>query len=179
MAASNLSVVVRGDLDPAALLAALRAELQRSEPDLPAALHTLQQMYASSLDNRRFSLSLFGLFAAVALCLALSGVYGLIAYAVSERRAEFALRLALGSSPARVLRFVLGQGLRLTVLGLGIGCVFAFGASRLMQSLLFEVDAIDAPTYLGVAVLLLGASLLACAVPAWRAARVDPRAHLA
>jgi putative ABC transport system permease protein len=178
-AASNASIVVRGALAPAALVAELRAELARSEPDLPVSLRTLDSMYASSLDNRRFSLTLFGLFAAVALGLALSGIYGLIAYAVNERRAEFALRMALGSSPARVLRFVLGQGLRLSLLGLALGCAAAFAASRLMQSLLWGVDAIDAPTYLGTAVLLLVASLLACAAPAWRAAKVDPHAYLA
>jgi predicted permease len=178
-AASNASIVVRSDLEPAALIAALRAELARSEPGLPVSLHTLDAMYASSLDNRRFSLSLFALFAAVALCLALTGVYGLIAYAASERRAEFALRMALGSSPGRVLRFVLGQGMKLTALGLGLGCLIAFAASRLVQSLLWGVDAIDATTYLATAALLLCASLLACAVPALRAARVDPRTHLA
>lgn len=177
--AANFSVVVRGDVAADALIAALRAELARSEPDLPAAFHSLPQVYASSLDNRRFSLSLFGLFAAVALGLALSGVYGLMAYAVGERRAEFSLRLALGSTPGRVLRFVLGQGLRLMLIGLALGCVAALFASRLMQSLLFELSAADPLTYAGVALLLLAASLVACAVPAWRAARTDPRAYLA
>lgn len=177
-AASNFSVVVRSDLAPASLIDALRSELKRSEPDLPAAFHTLPQLYASSLDNRRFSLSLFGLFAAVALGLALSGVYGLMAYAVSERRTEFALRMALGSTPARVLSFVLGQGLRLTLIGLALGWVLALGASRLLQSLLFEVSVTDPLTYLAVAALLLVASLAACGVPAWRAARTEPRAGL-
>ena len=177
-AASNFSVVVRSDLAPASLIDALRGELKRSEPDLPGAFHTLPQLYASSLDNRRFSLSLFGLFAAVALGLALNGVYGLMAYAVSERRTEFALRMALGSTPGRVLRFVLGQGLRLTLIGLGLGCALALGVSRLLQSLLFEISVNDPLTYLAVAVLLLVASLAACGVPAWRAARTEPRAGL-
>ena len=177
-AASNFSVVVRGDASADALIASLRAELARSEPDLPVAFHTLPQLYASSLDNRRFSLSLFGLFAAVALGLALSGVYGLMAYAVSERRAEFSLRIALGSTRGRVLRFVLGQGLRLTLIGLALGCAAAVAASRLLQSLLFDVSVTDPLTYLGVAALLLVASLAACGVPAWRAARSDPRASL-
>jgi putative ABC transport system permease protein len=176
--ASNFSVVVRGELNPAALIAALRAELKRSEPDLPAAFHTLPQLYASSLDNRRFSLSLFGLFAAVALGLALSGVYGLMAYAVSERRAEFSLRMALGSTPARVVRFVLGQGLRLTLIGLAVGCVSALVLTRLMQSLLFDISVTDPLTYLVVAAVSLLASLGACGLPAWRAARSDPRASL-
>ena len=176
--ANNFSVVVRGDLAPAPLIDALRAELARSEPELPVAIRTLPQLYASSLDNRRFSLSLFGLFAAVALGLALSGVYGLMAYAVSERRAEFSLRMALGSTSARVLRFVLGQGLRLTLLGLALGCALALLMSRLIQSLLFNLSATDPTTYAGVALVLLVASLLACGVPAWRAARSDPRASL-
>lgn len=178
-AAGNFSVVVRGEQAPDVLIAALRAELVRSEPELPAAFHTLPQIYASALDNHRFSLSLFGLFAAVALGLALSGVYGLMAHAVSERRAEFSLRMALGSTPARVLRLVLGQGLRLTLIGLALGCGAALVASRLMQSLLFDVSVTDPPTYLAVAVLLLAASIAACGVPAWRAARCDPRSSLA
>jgi predicted permease len=177
-AASNFSVVVRGDLAADSLIGGLRHELARSEPDLPAAFHTLPQLYASSLDNRRFSLSLFGLFAIVALSLALSGIYGLMAYSVSERRAEFAVRMALGSTPARILRFVLGQGMRLTLVGLALGCAVALVASRLIQSLLFGIGAIDLPTYLAVMALLLGASLAACGVPAWRAARTDPRSSM-
>jgi putative ABC transport system permease protein len=178
MAAGNFSVVARGALTPAALIAALRNELERSEPQLPGTFHTVQQLYASSLDNRRFSLSLFGLFALVALGLALSGVYGLMAYAVNERRAEFSLRMALGSTPARVLRFVLGQGLRLTLAGLALGCVLALIASRLLQSLLFGISVTDPLTYLAVVALLLLASLAACGVPAWRAAQSEARASL-
>jgi predicted permease len=177
-AAGNFSVVVRGDAAADALIAELRAELAHGEPDLPVAFHTLPQLYASSLDNRRFSLSLFGLFAAVALGLALAGVYGLMAYAVSERRAEFSLRMALGSTRARVLRFVLAQGLRLTLIGLTLGCAAALAASRLLESLLFSVSVTDPLTYLAVASLLLVASLGACGVPAWRAARTDPRSSL-
>ena len=176
--ASNFSVVVRGTLAPPALIDALRAELARSEPELPVAFHTLPQVYAASLDDRRFSLSLFGVFAGVALLLALGGVYGLMAYAVSERRAEFSLRMALGSTPGRMLRFVLGQGLRLSLLGLAFGCGAALLATRLMQSLLFDVGVADPLTYVAVAGLLLVATLGACGVPAWRAARVEPRASL-
>jgi len=177
-AAGNFSVVVRGALAPTALIDVLRAELARSEPQLPVAFHTVQQVYASSLDNRRFSLTLFGLFALVALGLALSGVYGLMAYAVNERRAEFALRMALGSTRGRVLRFVLGQGLRLTVAGLALGCTLALLASRLLQSMLFGIGVDDPVTYLGVGTLLLLASLAACGVPAWRAAGSEARASL-
>ena len=177
-AAANFSIVVRGALAPAALAASVRAELARSEPELPAALHTLDQIYSASLADRRFSLTLLGLFAAVALALALSGVYGLMAYVVSERRAEFSLRMALGATPARVLRFVLGQGLRLTVVGLALGTLAALLAGRVLQNLLFGVGSADPVTYVAVALLLLGASAVACGVPAWRAARQDPRASL-
>ena len=177
-AASNFSVVVRGELAPAALANAVRAELARSEPELPTALHTLPQIYASSLEDRRFSLRLFALFAAVALVLAVSGVYGLMAYAVSERRAEFSLRLALGATPMRLMRFVLAQGLRLTLIGLALGCLAALIGAQLLQSLLFGIGGTDPLTYAAVAVLLLVASLVACGVPAWRAARSDARASL-
>ena len=177
-AAANFSVVVRSALAPASLADAVRAELARSEPELPAALRTLDQIYSASLADRRFSLTLLGLFAAVALALALSGVYGLMAYVVSERRAEFSLRMALGATPARVLRFVLGQGLRLTVAGLALGTLAALLAARVLQNLLFGVGTADPITYAAVALLLLGASAVACGVPAWRAARQDPRASL-
>jgi putative ABC transport system permease protein len=177
-AASNFSIVVRSDLASPALIAALRAEVTRTEPDLPVAFHTLSQLFASSLDNRRFSLSLFGLFAAVALGLALSGIYGLMAYAVGERRAEFALRMALGSTPARVLRFVLGQAIRLSLIGLAAGFVLALLAAQLIRSLLVGISVTDPFTYLAVGILLLGASVAACVLPAWRAARSDPRSDL-
>ena len=177
-AAANFSVVVRSELAPAALIDALRGELARSEPELPTALHTLPQIYASSLDDRRFNLSLFGLFAGVALALALGGVYGLMAYAVSERRAEFSLRMALGATPARVLRLVLAQGLRLTLIGVALGCLAALACSRLLQSLLFSIGGADPLTYAAVVLLLLATSLFACGVPAWRAARGDARMTL-
>ena len=87
--------------------------------------------------------------------------------------------MALGSTPARVLRFVLGQGLRLTLIGLGVGCALALAVSRLIQSLLFDISVTDPLTYLAVGALLLLASMAACGVPAWRAARTDPRSSLA
>jgi predicted permease len=177
-AAGNFSVVIRGKLAPAALLESARAEMARSAPELPAAYRTLADVYQSSLALRRFSLDLLAAFAALALALALSGIYGLMAYAVSERRAEFSLRMALGGSRAQVGRLVLAQGLRLTLLGLVLGAFAAAAATRALQSLLFGVGNGDPLTYGAVATVLVAMSLAACAVPAWRAARCDPRASL-
>ncbi len=177
-AAANLSVVVRGALAPEALLANARAELQRIEPELPVAYRTLDQVYASSLALRRFSLQLLGAFGALALALALSGIYGLMAFAVSERRAEFSLRMALGGSRAQIRQMVLRQGLRLTLMGLVLGAIVAVSASRVLQSLLFGIEASDPVTFALVGAVLIVLSLAACSGPAWRAARSDPRATL-
>lgn len=177
-AASNFSVVIRGTLAPDALLASARAELARSAPELPVTYRTLADVYRSSLALRRFSLDLLGAFGALALALALSGVYGLMAYAVSERRAEFSLRMALGGSRAQVGRLVLTEGLRLTLLGLALGAFAAWSASRALQGLLFGVGSGDPLTYAAVAAVLVVMSLAACSGPAWRAARCDPRATL-
>ncbi len=133
---------------------------------------------AGTLQDRRLALTLLGLFAAVALILAAVGVYGVFAYMVAARSRELGIRLALGAAPGGVLRLVLGQGLRLAVVGIALGLAGAVAVGRLLQGLLWEISATDPPTLAGVTFVLLATAVVACLVPARRAARVDPMVAL-
>jgi putative ABC transport system permease protein len=166
---------VRASGDPLALVSAARGELQKLDPELPmAALATMDQLLADSLSRSRFTMLLLGIFAAVALLLAAVGIYGLIAYSVTQRTQELGIRIALGAQRRDVLRLVLVQGTRLTLLGLALGVLAALALSRLLATLLFGVTATDPLTFAGVAALLAFVALLACFLPARRATRVDP-----
>jgi ABC-type antimicrobial peptide transport system permease subunit len=133
---------------------------------------------SASLARRRFSMLLLSLFAGLALALGAIGTYGLMAYQVSQGRRELGIRLALGASPARVLGFVLREGMAVALAGAGVGLAAAFVLARGMASLLFGVSAFDPLTFASVPLLLLLAALLACYLPARRAAAVDPAATL-
>ncbi len=122
----------------------------------------------------RFRTLLLGLFAAIAVCLAMAGVYGVMAYTVGQRASEIGLRMALGARTSDVMRLVLRQGMTLTGIGLVVGLIGAVAATRLVASMLFEVKAGDPATFIGVAALLGVVSLAASYIPARRAARVDP-----
>jgi ABC-type antimicrobial peptide transport system permease subunit len=161
--------------DPLALVSAARGELQKMDPQLPmAAVATMDQLLADSLSRSRFTMLLLGIFAAVALVLAAVGIYGLIAYSVTQRTQELGVRIALGAQRRDVLRLVLAQGTRLTLLGVALGVFAALALSRLLATLLFAVSATDPLTFAGVAALLALVALLACFIPARRATRVDP-----
>jgi ABC-type antimicrobial peptide transport system permease subunit len=127
-----------------------------------------------SLFPSRLAASLLGGFGVLALVLAAIGVYGVVAYSVSQRTREIGIRMALGARPGDVLRMVLRQGMVLAAAGLVVGLVGAVAATRLLESLLYEVSATDVGTYTAVSLLLTAVVFVACVVPAWRAARVDP-----
>lgn len=129
---------------------------------------------AASVAQQRFLTALLGAFAAIALALAALGIYGVISYSVSQRTSEIGIRIALGAAPERVLRLVLGAGMSLTAVGLVIGVLGAAGFARAISTLLFGIPPFDPLTYAGVVLGLTGVALLACWVPARRAARVDP-----
>jgi hypothetical protein len=174
-----MSLVVRTGADPMSLAAAVRAQARLLDAEQP--LHTLltmEQRLASSMASRRLHTWLLGMFAGLAWLLAAVGIYGVMSYAVTQRTAEIGVRMALGAQRADVVRLVVGQGMGLIVLGLGLGAVGALALTRFLASLLFDVRPTDPFTFAGVACLLGLAALIACYLPARRAARVDPMVAL-
>jgi predicted permease len=168
-------LVVRTSQSPSSLLASLQAELRAVDGNLP--LYDVAPMAAvvdGSVSQRRFSMLLLGLFAGVAVVLASLGIYGVIAYTVTQRTRELGIRMALGARQADVLGLMVGQGMRLTLVGVGVGLVLALGLGRLLSALLFGVKAHDPLTFFGVALLLAGVALVAAWLPARRATKVDP-----
>jgi ABC-type antimicrobial peptide transport system permease subunit len=133
-----------------------------------------EEIVAHSIANQRFSMALLGVFAALALLLATVGIYGVLSYLVGERRQEIGVRMALGAKGVDVLRLVLSDGARMTLVGIGIGVLAALILTRLMAGMLYGVAPADPATFAMVALFLSGVALLACYVPARRASRVDP-----
>jgi putative ABC transport system permease protein len=170
-----LSLVVRARGDAAALTPALKSAIWSVDKDQPIVrIATMDALLAASAAERRFALLLFEAFALVALVLAGAGIYGVLSGSVAERTREIGVRAALGASRANILSLILRQGMTLTGIGIAIGLTGAVVASRAIVTLLFGVSRLDAITYVGVVAVLLGVSGIACWVPAWRAARVDP-----
>jgi putative ABC transport system permease protein len=171
----GMSLVVRTSAEPLVLAAAVRREAQALDNAVPIfGVSTAEQTLGRTVAQPRFNLILLGLFAVVALLLAAVGVYGVLANAVRQRTHEMGVRLALGARPGAVFRLVIGQGMGLAGVGIGIGLGGALALMRYLESLLYEVKPTDPLTFGGVALLLLGVSLLACWIPARRATRVDP-----
>jgi predicted permease len=168
-------LAVRTSVEPRSLLPAIQSAVWSLDKDQPVTnVRTLDEIVALSVSQRRFQMLLLALFAGVGLTLSLVGIFGVLAYSVAQRTAEFGVRLALGAPPRTILALVLRQAAALIVAGLAVGVVGAWSLSRYLQSLLFEVRPHDLSTYLLTGALLLVASVLASAIPARRAARVDP-----
>jgi len=171
--------IARTTGDPANLLAVVRQEINEVDADLPVYdLRTMNQVIAESVAQRRFTMLLLAVFAVTALLLAAVGLYGVTAYAVTQRMQEIGIRMALGASRRDVMRLIVGQGMRLALAGVSAGLLAAVAATRLMKSLLFAVSATDVTTFVVVAVVLTLVALGACFVPALRATRVDPMVAL-
>jgi len=165
--------------NPTALTPSLRSMLKEIDPNLPLSdVQTMDEIVSRSVAPRRFNMLLLTIFAGVALLLALVGVYGVLAYSVGQRTAEIGLRVALGATPRSVLALIVGQGMRPIMVGIALGMAGAVGLSHFVSSLLFNVKPVDPLTYGPVALLVAGAALLSCYVPALRALRVDPVAAL-
>jgi putative ABC transport system permease protein len=168
-------VMVRTVGDPSALLPGLRAAVREVDPDLP--LHDVQTMVkriGGSWSRHRFDAILLAAFATVALFLAASGIYAVVAHAVGQRTREVGIRLALGASPAAVARLVVREGLALPIVGLLIGVFGALAVTRILRASLYEVSPTDPGVFAGTVAVMLGAAVLACLIPAFRATRVDP-----
>jgi putative ABC transport system permease protein len=174
-----MEIVARGPGGSTGLAELVRRKVRGVDPLLPIArLRWMAQVVDVSLTRQRFNAELLAIFASTALLLACVGIFGVMWNAVGRRTAEIGVRMALGAPPDRVLREVMGEGLRLTALGIGIGLAAAAAASRALSSLLFGVRPIDPLTYAGVALALAAAAMLACFLPARRAANVDPMVAL-
>jgi putative ABC transport system permease protein len=172
--ASEFSVVMRTSADPAMTLAGARRILGELDPSVPPRLNTFTEVFATSLNTRRFNLVMVGIFAGSALVLAMAGIYGVLAYSVARRTREIGVRIALGASSNNVLGLVLGQAMITALAGVAAGVVGSFILTGLMRSLLFEISPYDPWTLAGVSALLLLVAAVASYLPARRATRVDP-----
>lgn len=174
-----LQLAVRTTDDPMKMVAAIKHEVQALDQDLPlTGIKTMDQYLSDSIANPRFQSRVLSLFAAIALLLAAVGLYGVMSYAVAQRKHEIGVRVALGARSSDVLKLVVGEGLRLTLIGIAIGLVAAVALTRLLASLLFGVSTTDPATFVIIALLLISVALLACYLPARRATKVDPMVAL-
>jgi putative ABC transport system permease protein len=168
-------VVVRSSLAVSSVAAEIRQAVRSIDKNLPVTdVAAFQDALGQSISRERFRTLLLGSFSAIALLLAVVGIFGVISYSAAQRSPEIGIRMAVGAQRHDILRLILGQGAKLAVLGLGIGLVLALLLTRLMASLLYNVSATDPLTFGGVAIILLGAAVTACYIPARRAMRVDP-----
>jgi predicted permease len=173
---TTFPIVVRArGVDPVSLAGPVRAAIRGVDPEAAITrVLPMQELIADSVGQPKFYLTLLGVFAVVAVLLAVAGVYGVLSYVVAQRSREFGIRSALGSTPQRLVTLVAGQGMQLVGIGLALGLVGSFGATRLLGSLLYGVSALDVPTW-GLAVVTLAlVGLLATLVPAIRSSRVEP-----
>jgi predicted permease len=171
---STLSLVVRTVGDPNALAETVRRLARERSPDVPVKFTTMEAMLSENVAAPRFRTLLFGIFAALAVLLAMAGVYGVMAYSVGQRSNEIGVRIALGAGTGSVLRLILGQGVALAGLGLALGLAGAIAGTRLLRTMLFQVRPNDPVVYLAVVILLGVVALLASYVPAKRASKIDP-----
>ncbi|UCD76208.1 MAG: FtsX-like permease family protein, partial [Phycisphaerales bacterium] len=172
-------VAVRTSSDPEVLVSAIAGEVWALDKDMPLLrVATMDTRIADALARRRFSLHLLGAFAAIALGLAVAGLYGVMACTVGQSTREIGIRMALGARQSDVMRVVLCNGMALTGIGLAIGLAISLAATRVLRSLLYEVATTDPVTFIGVPLLLAAVALFACYIPARRAAKVDPMAAL-
>jgi putative ABC transport system permease protein len=175
----SMTLFVRTSLDPADLATVIRQKIRGIDPSQPiASFGTMNEVIASSISPRRFSMLLLAIFASITLLLAATGVYGVMAYATAQRTREVGIRIALGAQRGAVIRLILKQGLTLTLIGIITGVAGALAAARAMSGLLYGISPTDPITFAAISLLLLAVALLACYLPARRATKVDPMVAL-
>lgn len=175
---TDLSVLVRTSTASGALVEPLRRKVREHSAEVPVKFTTMDATLADNVATPRFRTLLLGIFAVLAVCLAMAGVYGVTAYVVSQRANEVGLRMALGAQSGDVLKMILGHGMKLAAIGIVVGLAGAIATSRLLNTMLFEVKPTDPLTYAAVALLLGLVALGASYIPARRATRVDPLVSL-
>jgi putative ABC transport system permease protein len=170
-----MTLLVRTTGEPLGIASSVRDQLRAIDKDVPVThIQTMEQVFSASVAQQRFSMLVVGLFAGLALVLATVGIYGVMAYSVTQRSHEIGVRMALGARTSQVLKLILKDGMALALLGVAIGLAAAFGLTRLMTTLLFEVTPTDAATLIVVPLTILVVALVACYIPARRATKVDP-----
>jgi putative ABC transport system permease protein len=172
---SDMTVIIKGTADPNQLLGSVRQAVKNLDPDQPIYNpRTMDEIRAESVAPERLNLTLLSLFAGLALVLAIVGIYGVMSYSVTQRTHEIGIRMAIGARPSDVFRMILGQGMKLALIGVVIGLASAFALTRLMATMLFGVQPTDATTFSVISVLLIAVALLACYLPGRRATKVEP-----
>jgi putative ABC transport system permease protein len=170
-----LTLVIRTNGDPMSVARLARTEIHSVDPTVPVTnIRTMNEVFSASVEQQRFAMLLVGLFGGLAVVLAAIGIYGVMGYSVTQRRQELAVRMALGARARQVLQLVIKDGLVLASIGIAVGLAGAFALTRLLRSLLFEVQPTDVQTFAMVAALLIIVALLASYLPARRASKVDP-----
>jgi len=173
--AGFLGVVVRTSSDPLSVSAQVENAIHSADKDLPVfEIHSMDQLLGNAIARQRLTLVLLSGFAILALLLAAVGIYGVISFSVNQRTHEIGIRIALGARSGDLMRLILGQGLKLTLVGVTLGLLSAYVLTKWMQALLFGVSATDPLTFAAIAFLVTLVALLACYIPASRATRVDP-----
>jgi putative ABC transport system permease protein len=176
---SGMTVLVKASSDPTQLVGSVRQVVAQIDPDQPIyGVRTMNEIRAESVAGERLNLTLLSLFAGIALVLAIVGIYGVMSYSVTQRTHEIGIRMAIGAQQSDVFKMILGHGMKLALIGIGIGLVGAYALTRLMQTMLFGVKATDAATFASIAVLLAVVALLACYLPGRRATKVEPTVSL-
>jgi putative ABC transport system permease protein len=171
----GLALIIRTNEKPESIVAAVRRTLQSIDKDRPVfGVRTFESVILEAVAGPRFRAFLLGVFAAVALILAMVGIYGVMSYSVEQRIQEIGTRMALGAQGSDIFKLVIGQGMALAFVGVGIGLVASFALTRVLSQLLFDVNPTDPLTFTVIALLLIGVALVACWIPARRATKVDP-----
>jgi len=176
--ATELTIMFRTSVDPLQAAAAAQQRIRGMDPDVPVKVSTMEEALGVAVSTPRFRTVLLGLFAALALVLAMAGVYGVVSFTVSQRTSEMGLRMALGAQRGEIVRLTVASGLKLTAIGVVVGWVAAFAAARVIETMLFEVSARDPIVFLVAPAMLLTVACLASMAPALRASRVDPSVAL-
>ncbi len=175
----SLAIQARAGVEPGSLVAPVRRVVGELDPSMPISeVQTMDQVLASSVAQPRFAMLLLGVFSAVALTLAVVGIYGVLAYGVSRRTPEIGIRMALGADSGRVVGMVVGQGMKMALVGVALGVAAALGMTRLMQGMLYSVSPQDPLTFVAVPAVFAAVALAACWIPALRASRVHPAVAL-